>query len=56
LGFCLVGCWGRVAGTYVRPVERRTPARNADTGALLAWLLRVLAAGVRGALNTASKA
>lgn len=23
-------------GTYVRPVERRTPARKADTGVLLA--------------------
>lgn len=23
-------------GTYVRPVERRTPARKADTGVMLA--------------------
>lgn len=41
-------------GTYVRPVERRTPARKADTEAVLAmgW------AGVFPVhvLNTASKA
>ena len=35
-------------GTYVRPVERRTPARKADTGVLLAMDI----VGVRARVRT----